>query len=73
MSRNVSTLWCFAIVAGAMLSVSVTAVLAQQQPPRRTAFARGFPPGTRPPKSKRVARLPGTCRGWRLLAVLYLW
>jgi len=60
MSRNVSTLCRFAIVAGAMLSVSVTAVLAQQQPPRPTPFSQGFLPGTQPPRAMAQGNRPAT-------------
>jgi len=51
MRANLSTLCRFAIVAGVTLSVSATAVLAQQQPPRQTPFSQGALPGTQPPRA----------------------
>jgi hypothetical protein len=51
MRKNVSSIWHITLVAGAMLSVSVTGVLAQQQqPPRPTPFSEESVPGTQPPR-----------------------
>ena len=60
MHQNVSRLWCITIVAGAMLSVSVTGVLAQQQPPRPTPFSEEFLPGTQPPRAMAQGNKPAT-------------
>jgi hypothetical protein len=60
MRQNVSRLWCITIVAGAMLSVAVTGVLAQQQPPRPTPFSEQFLPGTQPPRAMAPGDRPGT-------------
>ncbi len=54
MRKNVSSIWHITLVAGAMLSVSVTGVLAQQQqqqPPRPTPFSEESVPGTQPPRA----------------------
>ena len=51
MRKNVTSIGIITIVAGAMLSVSVTAVLAQQQPPRPTPFSERILPGTQPPRA----------------------
>lgn len=60
MGQNVSRLLCITIVAGAMFSVSVTGVLAQQQPPRPTPFSKEFLPGTQPPRAMEQGNRPAT-------------
>lgn len=51
MRKNVSSIGIITIIAGAMLSVSASAVLAQQQPPRPTPFSERILPGTQPPRA----------------------
>ncbi len=60
MLLNVSSMWRITIVAGAMLSFSVTGVLAQQQPPRPTPFSEQILPGTQPPRAMPQGDRPAT-------------
>ncbi len=51
MHQKIGIIWRITMVAGAILSVSVSGVLAQQQPPRPTPFSEGSLPGTQPPRA----------------------
>ena len=53
MCKNVSRLWHITLVAGAMLSISATGVLAQEQPARPTPFSDSevSVPGTQPARA----------------------